>query len=277
MERLAEITHRQAGLRSLQLIVNALRGIAATRTQQARASLAAAARYQAVLTTALHGAVRCLPTGRLAAAAPGSAPSGLIVFTAEHGFVGNFSERALLDAQAATAAEPLFVIGTRGCQVAEELRLTVAWSAPMISHLDALGRLVRQIADEVLRRLKAGTLSGVSVAFFAATAAGPPRLQRRELLPLDLDSLRTLRPQEPLVHGDAGQLIDGLTVEYLLAGLSHAGLESFAAENAARLAAMTAASTHIDEQLAHIDVDIGAVRQAQITDEILDLAAAGQG
>lgn len=276
MERLAEITQRQSGLRSLQLIVNALRGIAAARTQQARACLTAAARYQGVLTAALQGAVCCLPAVQAAAPLSAAAPTVLIIFTAEHGFVGNFAERALLDSGCTrNMPEALFVIGTRGCQVSGDHGLPVAWSAPMISHPDALGRLVRQIAEEVLRRLAAGDITGASVAFFAASTNGPPRLQRRQLLPLDLSALHGNPPQPPLVHGDPAALIDGLAVEYLLAGLSHAGLESFAAENAARLAAMTAASTHIEEQLGDITVEIGGVRQNQITEEILDLAGAG--
>jgi F-type H+-transporting ATPase subunit gamma len=60
-ERLADITARIEGIRQLDAVVNAMRGIAAARAQQARAQLTAVDSYAQAIAVAIARAVSLIP------------------------------------------------------------------------------------------------------------------------------------------------------------------------------------------------------------------------
>ncbi len=114
-ERLADITARIDGIGQLGAVVNAMRGIAGARAQQARNQLAAIDRYTETIASAI---------GRVLALAPRDPPPGsrlpraaVLAFCAEEGFAGNFSER-VLDALGPDAGKLLFLAGSRGAAIA---------------------------------------------------------------------------------------------------------------------------------------------------------------
>jgi len=60
-ERLADVSARIAGIRQLGAVVNAMRGIAAARAQQARGQLTAVDRYAASIAAAIaQVAIACI-------------------------------------------------------------------------------------------------------------------------------------------------------------------------------------------------------------------------
>ena len=95
IERLADISARIDGTRQLSAVVNAMRGIAAARAQQARSQLIAVDSYAATIAAAI---------GRVLAMLPSAPPDGarrstrlaLVLFCAEQGFAGAFSEHVLM-------------------------------------------------------------------------------------------------------------------------------------------------------------------------------------
>ncbi len=68
-------------------------------------------------------------------------------------------------------------------------------------------------------------------------------------------------------------LIEALTADYMHAQLCRAGLHAFAAENEARMEAMEAARCQVERQLASLLAMQRAVRQEEITEEVIELAA----
>jgi hypothetical protein len=73
---------------------------------------------------------------------------GLLVFCAEQGFAGAFSERVLDSIEDDLSATSLFLIGTRGLSIAAARGLHPVWSAPMSSHTPGIPKL----ADRSPRR-----------------------------------------------------------------------------------------------------------------------------
>ena len=118
-ERLADIGARIDGIRQLGAVVNAMRGIAAARAQQARSQLIAVDSYAATIAVAIGRALALFPpltpTARRRATRP-----ALVLFCAEQGFAGAFSERVLDAVGADLATSELFLIGTRGGAAAAE-------------------------------------------------------------------------------------------------------------------------------------------------------------
>ena len=92
--------------------------------------------------------------------------------------------------------------------------------------------------------------------------------------PFDLSAFpRAIAANPPLLNLAPDVLIRALAADYMHAQLCRAGLHAFAAENEARLEAMTAARNQIERQLSALRATLRHVRQEEITAEIIELAA----
>ena len=90
----------------------------------------------------------------------------------------------------------------------------------------------------------------------------------------DTTALSRPRPgPPPLANLEPRRLVEQLVGEYVFAELALAGLESFAAENAARLQTMEAARLNIDQKLEELTGQERLLRQEQITAEVQDVTA----
>ena len=99
-ERLADISARIDNVRQLDSVVIAMRGIAASRTQQSRNHLAGIEAYSDVITLAIGEALNFVERIPSSQADPPSVGRALIVFCAEQGFAGGLSDRMLEAARA---------------------------------------------------------------------------------------------------------------------------------------------------------------------------------
>ncbi|MDP6107267.1 MAG: FoF1 ATP synthase subunit gamma, partial [Candidatus Brocadiia bacterium] len=72
------------------------------------------------------------------------------------------------------------------------------------------------------------------------------------------------------------ELLGNLAEEYFFIQLYRALLEDHASENGARLLAMTAASSNIDDSLAELTKDYQSARQDAITGELLDVVGGAE-
>ena len=272
-ERFAEISARIADMRQLGVIVNAMRGIAAARAQQARNQLAAVDSYAATLAAAIGRIVALAPPAQ-----PGdarrSAGKALVVFAAEQGFAGAFSERVFEAAGAELGHCDLFLVGTRGSTLAAERGLKPVWTDMMPSHSLGVPRLAEHIAEALYRRMASTAIDRIDVLFSLWQSARSLQVIRRRILPLDLSAYA--HPPEtnvPLLNLGPEALLRELTADDLHAQLCHAALHAFAAENEARMEAMAAAHRQIERQLTALEATQRQVRQEEITAEIIELAA----
>lgn len=271
-DRLAEVTARRQSIDGLRQVVDAMRSLAAVRQQQAAATLAGIRSYSAVIGVALARAVALMEE------APTRWPSGnghgarplTILFTAEHGFVGGYAERLLA---AANSVGELWIVGTRGVALAMERNIPVGWSGALATHTDAVPLTARRVAAEIEERARRGSLGGLDLVY-ARTEAGSERIVRESVLPVDLTRFGGAgnRPA-PLTNLEPRRLVERLVDEYLYAQLTHAAMESFAAENAARLSVMVAARQNVDEKLTDLSGEERRLRQEDITNEVIELAA----
>src|SRR5271167_730789 len=94
-ERLADIVTQIQNVRQLEAVVTAMRGIAAARAQKGRALLAGIDAYSQVISRAIGQALSLLPADQTLAPPFDRARRGLVLFCAEQGFAGAFSERVL--------------------------------------------------------------------------------------------------------------------------------------------------------------------------------------
>ena len=273
--RLAQVSAQIQNVRQLEAVVTAMRGIAASRAQRGRALLAGIDAYSAVVSRAIGQAMTLLPADHW----PGhrSRRVGLILFCAEQGFAGAFSERILDHAAADLADATIFLIGTRGQAAARERGLDPVWTAPMATHADAVSSLANDIADALYEHVADGAPSAIQMIVPRSSSAGDVRIERHSLLPLDLASFAgPLEKMPPLTTLAPEALLERLTAEYVYARLCEAAMHAFAAENQARMMTMTAARNNIETRLAALAQREQQLRQDEITSEIVELAAGAE-
>jgi F-type H+-transporting ATPase subunit gamma len=272
-ERLADISARIAGIRQLGAVVNAMRGIAAARAQQARSQLIAVDDYAATIAAAIGRSLALAPAARGDRVRQSGRPA-LVLFCAEQGFAGAFSERVLDGATADLDTAELFLIGTRGSAVAAERGVVSGWRSAMPSHSLGLPKLADRIAEALYARIATGEINRLDAVFTQWLPGHGIHIERRCLFPLDMTGFpRPAEANAPLVNLAPETLVSELTAEYLHAQLCNTALHAFAAENEARLEAMASARNQIERQLSALQAAHRQVRQEEITAEIIELAA----
>ena len=271
-ERLGEINDRISGIRQLGAVVNAIRGIAAARAQQARGQLAAVDRYAAMIASAIGQALAMAPPAREPARRR-SARAGLVLFCAEQGFAGAFSKR-VIDAVAADLAHAdLFLVGARGNQALAEVGATAGWTGAMPSHSPGIPKLADGIVQALTAHIASGRIETLDAVYTSFEPGKSATIERKTLFPFDTAAFPLPGGNAPLLNLDPAALLRALAKDYMHAQLCEAALHAFAAENEARMEAMAGARRQIASELETLQALQRRVRQEEITAEIIELAA----
>ncbi|MGB7101332.1 MAG: FoF1 ATP synthase subunit gamma [Xanthobacteraceae bacterium] len=276
-ERLADVVAQRHNVRQLEAVVTAMRGIAASRAQQSRSLLAGVEAYTEVISRAIGQALSLLPQDVSAATPQRRARRGLILFCAEQGFAGAFSER-VLDAAAGDIRDATsLIIGTRGAAIASDRGVKAAWSAPMAAHVDALPSFANRLANALYTYVASGAVAEVDVVFPRSVSGSGIQIDRHSLLPIEFRRFaRPIEQQAPLTTLAPQPLLERLAAEYVYAQLCEAAMLAFEAENEARMMAMTSAKTNIATKLNTLSMRERQLRQEEITTEIIELAAGSE-
>jgi F-type H+-transporting ATPase subunit gamma len=271
--RLSDISARVDGIRQLGAVVNAMRGIAAARAQQARSQLVAVESYSATIALAIGRTLPQVPAARSDTAGRSTRPA-LVLFCAEQGFAGAFSERMLDAVRADLSDSELFLVGTRGRAVAAEKCVVAAWNSPMPSSSLGIPKLADRISEALYARIATGEIDRLDAVFSRWQPGHGIRIEGCRLFPLDMSGFP--RPKDantPLLNLPSEMLLIGLTADYVHAQLCRTALHAFAAENEARMEAMASARSQIERQLSALQVTQRTMRQEEITAEIIELVA----
>lgn len=268
-ERLAEVSAHIEGIRQLDAVVNAMTGIAGARARQAREQLAAVDSYAATIAAAM-GRVTTIVGTDLPTVQPSKPRAALVVFCAEQGFAGAFSERVLDAIAGEIDGSLLFLAGTRGTAIAAARGVVPAWSTAMPSQSSGVPKFADRVVAALLERIGASEIDGVQSAF-SVWRPGGVTVERRRLLPVDPRDLPPSATAAPLMHLSPAKLLASLTSDYLHALICNAALHAFAAENEARMATMAAARRQIERELTALRATERRVRQEAITAEIIEL------
>ena len=218
---------------------------------------------------------------------PGAALPILLVLSSNQGLCGSFNERvakraASVAAEAARGcgasldAVPVVCVGYRGAGrlMAMGARVEAVLDAP--SSVEAVGPLVREVYRVVSDRLRPGRRF---IAVYNRPAGGAAFVESDvQLLPFDPARWRRLPEGEPpfgtiptLGGGPVERVLEELLRELLFIDLYRALVESFAAENAARLYSMQGAAENIEELIGELTAAYRQARQDAITNELMDI------
>jgi F-type H+-transporting ATPase subunit gamma len=275
-DRLSDIVAQIQNVRQLNAVVTAIRGIAAARAQKGRSMLAGIEAYSEVISRAIGEALNLLPIEETAPPAHERPKCGLILFCAEQGFAGAFSERVLKAAGADVGTATNLIIGTRGYGIASEQGVTVHWSTAMTTRIEGIPNFANRLAEVLYRYLAQNAFATVDV-LFSRSISGFIRVDRNSLLPIDFSRfVRQPKRDPPLIALAPEVLLERLVAEYIYAQLCLAAMHAFVAENEARMIAMLAAKSNTDAKLDRLLRREQKLRQEEITTEIVELAAGAE-
>jgi F-type H+-transporting ATPase subunit gamma len=275
-ERLSDVMARIGSVRQLSSVIGAMRGIAAARAREARERVEGVRAYARTVGAAIGQALALVES---AAGAPPDARDGhlIIALCAEQGFAGPFNRRVLdaaerlMNSDGRLPAE-LLLLGGRGLAAAEERGLTVGWSASMVAHVDEAAALADRVTEQLYARLDEGRATRVTLVHATPALSGEVHVVERTLAPFDFARFpRTRNPSPPLISLPPGILLAQLAEEYVFAELCEALTLSLAAENEARMRAMTAAKSNVSSMLDELVARSRQLRQEEITNEIIEL------
>ena len=128
-----------------------------------------------------------------------------------------------------------------------------------------------QVAGKVIERFEKGEIDAVYlvVNHFRNVVAADLSLTR--ILPVELPENRT--PVDYIYEQPPHELLRGLLPRYVQVQIYRSMLESSAAEHAARMTAMDAATSNAGDVIDSLTLNMNRVRQASITREIIEIVS----
>lgn len=274
-ERLADVRAHISTIEQLGSVVRAMRGIAASRAQQARALLPAVRAYAAIASGGIAQALRLDPLDGESQSVIRSAQPLLILFGPEQGFAGAFADHVLDAATQELASADRIIVGSRAGTVTRDRGVDMLHCFPMPMRPAGIAEVAARVAEAIYDRIRSAGAGRVTMLYPKWTSERGAVIVHRTLLPLDPFSFKAASPATlpPVVQLPPETLLERLGEEYVLALLCEAAAECFAAENEARVSAMASATAHITETLDGLRLRERLTRQEEITAEVVELAA----
>ncbi|MGB8635997.1 MAG: FoF1 ATP synthase subunit gamma [Rhodanobacteraceae bacterium] len=282
-ETLEVLTRRSETLRSIGGIVRTMKTMSVINANPYEQASRAIGAYRATVLEGLHAFVQ--QHGPLPPAPRVVTDHVIVVFGSDHGLCGNYNEVIATEVSRHAGkmdspdAAQIICVGAQMEDALVGLGMVPGTTLLSPTTTDGLGRLAALLVTRLDEIRRGGNLEppAVVLAYSRRSANGQQVPVTQALLPLDpelTDDLAT-RPWQsrslPQSTLPASTLLAALIRGYLFASLFRAAAEALVTENAARLARMQQAEKSVSERLEELTAETRAVRQDEITTELLDV------
>jgi F-type H+-transporting ATPase subunit gamma len=290
MPSLLDLRRRIRAVKSTQQITKAMKMIAASKLRRAQDRVVGARPFAQQMQRVLNGlASRVDPDIHplLASREPrANAKTMLIVVTADKGLCGGFNTNVIKAASAFITKQTghpieLGLVGRKGRDFFKrrgfEVRIEEIGIFQKIRYADA-----QRIAQAAIEEFTTGTVDSVHIVYNEFKSVMQQRIAIEQMLPIP--RLEPAGDGKAPVEGDVeylyepeAQLIfNELLPRHIEIQIYRALLESAAAEHAARMTAMDAATKNSGEIIDSLTLYMNKVRQAAITREIIEVVSGAQ-
>lgn len=288
MATLREVRSRISGVQKTQKITRAMKMVAAAKLRRRQMAVVAARPYArkmkellATLSTAPEAAAADLLITREVAAV------ALVVVTSDRGFCGAFNGNLLKAAVAHAGSLPeeggagkplrLFCIGKKGADFFTKRGYAVA-----ARHVGVFTPLefprAQSIAREVVEGYRRGDFDRVDLVYNEFKSVAQQRIMIEQFLPVPPEDTpgATRRAIDYIYEPGRREILFSLIPRHLDFQLWKALLESSAAEEGARMAAMENATENASEMITGLRLQYNKARQAAITKELLEVVSGAE-
>ena len=293
MATLLDFRRRIRSVKNTQQITRAMKFVAAARLRRAQEAALAARPYGAELVRVLRSTMARIesPEHPLLAKRPENNIL-VIVLTGERGLAGAFNSNVLRKAHEFFRSHPgkkitTIPVGKKGRDALRRAGFTfTAEYVNVLARVDF--RTAREIANLVAELYVKEEIDSVYIIFSEFKSVMVPTLAVEKLLPVeairedqgDKDPQRDGENKKPsetpidyIYEQPEEQILAKLLPRYVETQILRAMLESSAAEHAARMTAMEAATNNANDVIEALTLHMNKVRQAAITKEIIEIVS----
>ena len=278
MPSLIDLRRRIRAVKSTQQITKAMKMIAASRLKRAQERVVSARPFAQRMLRVLNSLVSRVeqdahPLLRL------PEPGGralLIVITADRGLCGSFNSNVLKAAGQFIITEgkdhqvALGLIGRKGRDFFRKRGAKMTGE-----HVGILGNPrfeeAATIARKAIERFREGEIDAVYVLNNEFKSMVAQRLAESKLLPVEIPA--HTEPMDYIFEQPPDEMLESMLPRFVETELYRSMLETSAAEHAARMMAMEAATSNANDMINTLTLYMNRVRQAAITKEIIEVVS----
>ena len=281
MPSLIDIRRRIRSVRNTQQITKAMKMVSAAKLRRAQDRVIAARPYATLLRKVLSNLAVAVATDEQAASNPLLARRAerrilLLLFTSDKGLAGAFNSNLIKAAQKFIAehrdAESLEmeIIGRKGRDFFRKRGAAIVGE-----HIGVLAKPrfedAAAIARKAIERFRADEIDAVYLLNNEFKSMVSQRLAVSRLLPVEIPA--QVEAVDYIFEQPPNEILESMLPRFVEIEVYRSMLETGAAELAARMMAMDAATTNAGEMISTLTLNMNRVRQASITKEIIEVVS----
>lgn len=211
-----------------------------------------------------------------------------IIIGSDNGLVGRFNRDLVtytskyLSDQFSQTTHYVITVGKRIGLLAQSMSFDLQAAHPIPNTLKELSPVAAQLLNQINAVVSQHKIDYVYVFsnHKQGTTAFVPRA--RQIIPLPQEHMSKLKRTKwdghtlPLITANAQELYSSLLHEYLIVVLLHDLVSSLASEHYTRMIHMQEAEQNIEDSLEEFHLEYQQLRQAQITDELIDIVSGAE-
>jgi F-type H+-transporting ATPase subunit gamma len=298
MASLKDIRGRISSVRNIRKITRAMEMVAAARLRRAEQRIEHLRPYADAIrrmTSRASKAAENIPSLPILEEKESVQTVGLLLVTGDRGLAGPFNSQ-IIRAGNRRAAELRsdgkqvlwYVSGRRGLSSLEFRKLEVGGSWTGFTDRPAFAD-ARAIADGLTSAYVDDKVDRVEIIYNGYISAVNQEVRHETLLPLQQADVIEEDEDEEASEGERGsralwiyepdpeEILARLVPDYVEISIYRALLESTASEHGARMSAMRSASDNAGELIDNLTLEANRQRQAEITQEIMEVVAGAEG
>jgi F-type H+-transporting ATPase subunit gamma len=280
MPSLIDIRRRIRSVRNTQQITKAMKMVSAAKLRRAQDRVIAARPYAALIRKVLSNLAAAVGADEQAGSNPLLARREekrilLLVFTSDKGLAGAFNANVIKAAQKffedhRESEIEIEAIGRKGRDFFRKRGAKMTGE-----HVGILGNPrfaeAAAIARKAIERFREGEIDAVYVLNNEFKSMVAQRLAEAKLLPVEIPA--HTEPMDYIFEQPPNQMLESMLPRFVETELYRSMLETSAAEHAARMMAMEAATSNANDMINTLTLYMNRVRQAAITKEIIEVVS----
>jgi F-type H+-transporting ATPase subunit gamma len=280
MPSLIDIRRRIRSVKNTQQITRAMKMVSAAKLRRAQDRVIDSRPYSALLPKVLADIAAAAASDERSADNPLLARRAenrvlLVLITADKGLAGAFNTNLIKGAQQFVAERrgaevTMELVGRKGRDFFRKRHARVSGEHVTIPPA-ALRQETVAIARKAMDLVRGEEIDAVYLIFNEFKSVMSQKLTVRRVLPVQLPE--QAEPIDFIFEQPPAELLDALLPRYVEMEFYRAVLESTAAEHAARMTAMEAATSNASEMIDKLTLYMNRVRQASITKEIIEVVS----
>ena len=279
MPSLIDIRRRIRSVKNTQQITRAMKLVSAAKLRRAQERVIAARPYVATLRKVLANVAEAAAGDEQAGAHPLMARRPeqrilLVLITSDKGLAGAFNANLIRGAQRfaaehQSAAVTMLLLGRKGRDFFRKRGARIA--AEHIGLAKPSYELTIPIAAQAMEMYRKAEIDAVYLLCNEFKSVVAQKLTLTRVLPVTLPGVAA--PVDYIFEQPPAEMLEALLPRYVEMEFFRALLETVAAEHAARMTAMDAATSNAADMIERLTIYMNRVRQASITKEIIEVVS----